>query len=228
MRKKGFTLIEILIVIAILAILVLASIFVFQKQLMKARDGKRKADLSKIAIVLEDYYNDHEQYPASAALADCGGDTLKPYLNSIPCDPKTKKPYCYVPDPPTNRSFRLFASLEDASDPTISEQKCNGPDYCGYESECVDYGSKYNYGIASTGVTVVNPDIPPFTLPGPSQSPVPLPSSIPGTYGCRKTDRICRTYDNPTLPPHNCMITWSNSDCDNTCATLPSYGLCDD
>ncbi len=48
--NHGFTLIEVLIVVAILAILILMSIFYYQRHLMRSRDARRKSDLDKIRI----------------------------------------------------------------------------------------------------------------------------------------------------------------------------------
>ena len=54
-NKKAFTLIELLIVITILAILVILAIWSITTNLAKARDGKRKSDLDRIKIAMEDY-----------------------------------------------------------------------------------------------------------------------------------------------------------------------------
>lgn len=230
MRKKNaFTLIELLIVVAIVAILALFAIYTFQKQLMKARDGKRKADLNKISIIFEDYYNDHQRYPDADALSTCDGNTLKPYLNSIPCDPLTKKPYCYVFDAPFAKSFRVLSSLEVTSDSIIQQLKCDGPNYCGYETECSSFGSKYNYGVSSTGITVVNPGIGSMATPTPSPSPTPtpLPSTIPGIYACSKqTPSICNNYG-PDPATSGCPITFSDSAaCTAYCPTAPVEARC--
>lgn len=84
-NKRGFTLIEIIVVVAILGILILLAALSIRPnfQLAKARDAKRKADLKKISTILEDYNNDKGCYPL--VLAD-----------ELPHDPKTKQSYDYV------------------------------------------------------------------------------------------------------------------------------------
>ncbi len=63
---KGFTLVELLIVIAVLGILSVGAIVVLnpQQQIRKANDARRKSDLNYITHLLNLYYNDNGKYPA--------------------------------------------------------------------------------------------------------------------------------------------------------------------
>lgn len=66
MKKNGFSLIELLVVVTILAILFTIGIAAFRNVSGNARDAKRKADVDSIAKVLESQFNsDTGQYPAS-------------------------------------------------------------------------------------------------------------------------------------------------------------------
>jgi general secretion pathway protein G len=95
-KLKGFTLIEVMIVVSIVVILAILAMFMLTSNLTKSRDGKRKADLDRLKIAFEEYYGDQNAYPDTSMITNCGGDELRPYLPTIPCDPKTKKPYCYI------------------------------------------------------------------------------------------------------------------------------------
>lgn len=53
MRNKGFTLVELLVVISIIAILATISITVFSAAQGNARDGKRRSEISSIAKSIE-------------------------------------------------------------------------------------------------------------------------------------------------------------------------------
>jgi general secretion pathway protein G len=89
-RLKGFSIYEILTVIAVLMVLVLFSYLSATSQMRKARDAQRKSDLSRMRIALEEYYFTFSDYPRD--LPDCGLPLLvnnSKILEKVPCDPKT-------------------------------------------------------------------------------------------------------------------------------------------
>jgi prepilin-type N-terminal cleavage/methylation domain-containing protein len=65
---RGFTLIEILVVVTIIGILSVLVIVNTQDTRAKARNAKRKADLHSISSGLETYYADNNGYPFSEGL----------------------------------------------------------------------------------------------------------------------------------------------------------------
>ncbi len=70
-RIRGFTLIEILVVLAIIAILVALILANFNTSRRKARDAQRQSDLTQIQLSIEQYYDDYSLYPTCVAT---GGD----------------------------------------------------------------------------------------------------------------------------------------------------------
>jgi len=102
---SGFTLMEMSIVstlVVILGLVVLVGINPLT-QILKGYDTRRKADLAALKIAFEAYYADHDCYPPSSILNNCGSDDLAPYLNKIPCDPNDNSPYD-LQTPPDNSS----------------------------------------------------------------------------------------------------------------------------
>jgi len=82
MRKKeftlkGFTLIEMLIVIAVIGILAVAVLSAINpvEQMKKARDTRRRSNAAELLNGLERYYTTHEEYPAGfpTATGSCKG-----------------------------------------------------------------------------------------------------------------------------------------------------------
>ena len=83
--KKGYTLIELMIVVAIVGILVSVAIPSFQQSAVKARETALKQNLFTMRAVLDQFYADRGDYPESlTSLVE------EKYLRAIPTDPMTK------------------------------------------------------------------------------------------------------------------------------------------
>jgi prepilin-type N-terminal cleavage/methylation domain-containing protein len=71
-QNKGFTIVELLIVIVVIGILALLVITTYAGIQAKARNAKRQTDLKSLQTKLEAFYNDNGYYPN---LADMQSDT---------------------------------------------------------------------------------------------------------------------------------------------------------
>ena len=67
--KKGFTLIELVVVISIIAILSTLALFGFSRVQASGRDATRAATMNSLRSALERYYADKQQYPAGNFVA---------------------------------------------------------------------------------------------------------------------------------------------------------------
>lgn len=134
--KKGFTLVEILVVIAMIGILATASMMLINPsfQLQKSRDSKRKADIKIIQSALELYRSEQGSYPASNnnSVVTCAqsftlnglcDSTDTVYLQTVPMDPKTQTNYFYCSSTDTvpcsyapSGGYALYACLENEND----------------------------------------------------------------------------------------------------------------
>ncbi len=88
MTKRGFTLLELLIVIAIIGILVSIGVVSYSAAQKKSRDSRRMGDVKAIQNAWEQYYSDNDgAYPGSCAVPAS-------YLPAgLPTDPKTGDAY---------------------------------------------------------------------------------------------------------------------------------------
>lgn len=116
--KKGFTLVELLIVMSIIGVLATIVIGSFASSQMRGRDAQRKSDLKQISSSLEIYYNDHGKYPdALPAWGSEFTDGKTSYFKTLPGDPSNGYNYFYrVVDSPTNQKFQIYARLENTED----------------------------------------------------------------------------------------------------------------
>jgi general secretion pathway protein G len=90
-KKKGFTLIEILIVFTLIGILVGLGIPQYKYATKRAREAVLKEDLFTLRKLINQYYTDKMKYPLSLqALVD------DEYLRTIPVDPITKSSETWV------------------------------------------------------------------------------------------------------------------------------------
>lgn len=68
--QKGFTIVELLIVIVVIGILAALVLNTFTGVQKRARDTDRQNDIAQLATQLEVYYNDNGKYPTVANLQD--------------------------------------------------------------------------------------------------------------------------------------------------------------
>lgn len=130
--KSGFTLVEILIAVSIIAVLSGVGLNNFSGAKATARDNIRKQDLQRLSLALELYLQKNTFYVKGAG--NCKTDTPNFYStiastmaqSLVPTDPGNKSQYCYISNS-TGSSYRLFTKLEkpNTSDPNY----VNCPDY---------------------------------------------------------------------------------------------------
>lgn len=90
-RAFGFTLIEMVVVFALIGILVGLGLPQFKYSLVKARESVLRENLFVLRKLIDQYYQDKGKYPAALqALVQDG------YLRSIPVDPITKSSTTWV------------------------------------------------------------------------------------------------------------------------------------
>jgi len=98
MYKKGFTLVELMIVVGIITLLVGTGITSYSTYTRNARDSRRRVDLEQIRTALELFRSNNNQgtYPLNLGVLTTPGNR---YLDSVPTDPIASGTYGYIPLP---------------------------------------------------------------------------------------------------------------------------------
>jgi len=150
--KSGITLIEVMIVTAVIGLLTVVLMTAVYRKNESSYDAARKKDLKNIKLAFEEYYSDHDMYPPTTVFQNycsngTGGGDLLEYLDPIPCDSKTGEAYLYLSSN-TRTNYKVLAKLSQKSDRDIVALHCDGAAGCGVVDE-----PDYNYGV-SEGVSV--------------------------------------------------------------------------
>jgi len=135
-KKSGFTLVELLVVISIIAILTVITASSFVESQKKSRDAARKANLKSLADAVSLYYADQGSFPTTSSMdllinnegQLSVGEVI--YMKKVPKE-KTNgvAPIKYMASS-SGKSFRIFADLENINDGDGLETGiCNGLGY---------------------------------------------------------------------------------------------------
>ena len=171
--SRGFTLMELMVVIIIMGILIALGLTSYKSTQIKSRDIRRKNDLSQIAKALELYYNDYGQYPtdtnskiygcgtAGASVCEWGSpfQTLKAdgtvktvYMSKLVGDMSSGRVYYYnrfTILPGSYNAYQLYTRLENTQDGDIPHNSINGKAQS-YGATVCGTGILCNYSVTST------------------------------------------------------------------------------
>ncbi len=171
-REKGFTLLELLVVIGIIGLLASILVINLTGARRRARDTKRVADIRNLQTASEDYYGKNGKYPTAISDLVSGGQIpiwpLDPLAAAgTTCTANSDSCYWYAYYTPGGalgpQSYHFGASLEDSGSPLVNQDRdCNSTSGsgCPYTSAyttgftgadtagCGSAASRYCYDIA--------------------------------------------------------------------------------
>jgi general secretion pathway protein G len=94
-KSRGFTLIELIVVMVIIALLASLAVPKYFGSVQKSKDAVLKENLTLMRGALDKFYGDNDKYPAAL-------DELvsRKYLRSVPQDPLTESATTWIVVPP--------------------------------------------------------------------------------------------------------------------------------
>ena len=220
--QRGLTWIELLIVVTIIGLLAVIILNFFNplEKRDQATNSQQKSDLDRLAIALEDYYNDKGCYPTEISCEASKAGDLRPYLGTIPCDPATGQSYYYDPeDSGCPKYYRIYTTLKWEKDPAVAAVGCLWG--CGPVKEGqtgFPYNFPFNYGVSSPNVRLESVESICGSGGGTWYACQASGCNVAGNECCLKPGELCP--DSPT-----CSQCWPISEC--YCNDLTCEGECD-
>lgn len=229
-QKQGFTLIELIVVIAILGILFasLALIFNPSAQISKAQNATRQHDFEQIRTALDTYYDDTGCYPTTLNFAQRFSLNGKIYMTNIPEDPKCSSTgaNCYVYQTDTSSTCPQWNVLYGTLVAPLASSATSCP-LTSISGSCVPL----NYQQIGTNYCVISGNVDCAKISSVAITPVP-PGGSGGSSGSggsgssTPTPATCGTYYACTgVGVNGCNVLDSNSqqNCQQLGGTMACY-----
>lgn len=170
--KRGFTLIELMLVVGLIMILSVVGIGTYMQATVKSRDAQRKNDLSQLSKAAETFYTDIGRYPladsenkmycvikvGSVVTNTSCGDRLYAVIDGVnteyiafPEDPVPTQEYVYTSS--DGQTFAIYTAIENLNDRDLLKD-ANGDlieDPWGIDCQVSGSSVPCNYSVTETG-----------------------------------------------------------------------------
>ena len=116
MRARGFTLIEVLVTMAIVAMVLTLAVPRYFGNVDRVREDVLREDLHVMRDAIDKFYADKNHYPA-----ELGELVTEKYLRAIPVDPFTKSAGTWQVVQPEDETMGIVASVKSGAQDTARD-----------------------------------------------------------------------------------------------------------
>lgn len=167
-KKSGFTLVELLVVISIIGILTMVTVGSFSESQKKSRDAARKANLKSLSDALNLFYADNGSFPDGGSgvnsiptlignerefSANYGVGKTVVYMKKVPKENSSSVKQIVYHVSSTGKAFRLYTNLENDKDKDcVGGSVCSGLGYT-INNDCCYIITSSNVGSTSSSTS---------------------------------------------------------------------------
>ncbi len=136
-KDKGFTLVELLVVMGIMAVLIAIAVAGLAFAMRRSRNTARQSSVDNLDKALSAYYTENEQYPTASSMEQLIETELDEFLEGSWDGGASNSIYCYKPGD-DNLLFVVCASQEEFSGDDTYFCKGTGMGQDGFPSGSTD------------------------------------------------------------------------------------------
>jgi prepilin-type N-terminal cleavage/methylation domain-containing protein len=148
--SRGFTIVELLVVISVIGILAAITIVGFNRYQTDARDAQRSSQATVISEALEKYYDKNGEYPSCPSITTDGATVVSNVLTGV------QQKVLVTPKSDAGQDNSIKCQDLQTSDPDVFAYVGDGSSICSTGAACLQYSLKYKEESSGTIKTITS------------------------------------------------------------------------
>jgi general secretion pathway protein G len=115
-KSRGFTLIELMVVMTVIALLIMIAVPRYFNSVEKAKEATLKQSLSVMRVAIDKFYGDNDRYPSTIKEL-----VTKKYIRAVPVDPITESTETWVTQAPSIDTSNAVFDIKSGASGTAKD-----------------------------------------------------------------------------------------------------------